>query len=164
MPRLTGNSFAICNQLTFSTHTLRETPRLLLLKPLGPVNTNRQGGVARALVFGRGVEEGAYPQVCDRRATKPESQRTATLRARFAGARGGVAHSSRSCGYAPRSRLAPRPGDSSRHPCLLVLTGPNLNNPRLEFSHENASSRTRLQSPGPSRICEYHGQSPGRRE
>ena len=48
-------------------------------------------------------EEGAYPKVCDRRATQPGASREATRRAGVLLPCGYVARSSRSCGYVPHS-------------------------------------------------------------
>ena len=54
-------------------------------------------------------EEGAYPKVCDRRATPPCASREATRRAGVLLPCGYVARSSRSCGYATAVRRTSTP-------------------------------------------------------
>src|SRR5579872_1088922 len=93
----------------FSLPTNAKEPRTHLINRKR-ARCQRFGGAARR-------EEGEYPlwtpPLPGRRATQQQRQRSATRRAVFWRAPGGVAPQSQSFGYAPSSRLASRPPENS---------------------------------------------------
>ena len=136
------NIFAVRPQTT-SYHPITE-----YLIPPRPYGFNRflgrvfkigQGRVASRFWTAPKREEGAYPKVCNRRATKVQSKSAATRRAGVLLPSGFVARSSRSCGYASHSSPRQKAKALPARPCPILKTRPGTSSRFSGILHEPLS-------------------------